>query len=147
MGGDREKKSMTEYISRSYEDTIAYGNRIGSSLTGGEVIILTGALGSGKTALTKGIALGLGIGEVVTSPSFSIMNEYEEKLWLYHFDFYRISKVDEMEELVEDYLYKKNGVVVIEWGEEIIRALDSYLWVHLKIYAAHRLIYLERRSI
>jgi len=138
--------SMIEYISKSYEDTVQYGTRIGKSLNGGEVLILTGELGSGKTAFTKGIAAAIGIDEVVTSPSFAIMNVYWGRLNLYHFDFYRINDAGEMEQLLEDYIYREDGVVVIEWGERAEELLDLYIHIHISIEGNLRRFKIERRS-
>ncbi len=138
--------SMTEYISKSYKDTVQYGIRFGKSLNGGEVLILTGELGSGKTAFTKGIAAAIGIDEVVTSPSFAIMNVYGGRLNLYHFDFYRISDTDEMEQLLEDYIYREDGVVVIEWGERAKEFLDVYMRIHISIEGTLRRFSIEGRN-
>ena len=90
-----------QFHSRSFDSTVKYGKKLGRSLRGGEVVVLSGALGSGKTAFTKGIALGIGIRDTVTSPSFSILNEYKGEIDLYHFDFYRIGDSTEMEDLLD----------------------------------------------
>jgi len=117
-----------------------YGKKFGGTLIGGEVVLLSGSLGSGKTSFTKGIALGLGINENVTSPSFPIMNEYIGKIRLYHFDFYRIDDKLEIEDLLEDYIYKIEGVTVIEWGEKIISRLNVYFLVHFELINSNRLL-------
>lgn len=135
-----------EFISNSYDDTLAFGREIGSSLKGGEVILLIGELGCGKTVLTKGIAEGIGIKETITSPSFTILNIYDGPLFLYHFDFYRIDDKGEMEDLLEDYLYLKDGVVVIEWGEKVIELLDSYILVEIEISDPSRKIKITRKG-
>lgn len=135
-----------EFISNSYDDTLAFGRKIGSSLKGGEVILLIGELGSGKTVLTKGIAEGIGIEETITSPSFTILNIYDGPLFLYHFDFYRLDNKSEMEDLLEDYLYLKDGVVVIEWGEKVIELLDSYILVEIDIPDPSRKIKITRKG-
>jgi tRNA threonylcarbamoyladenosine biosynthesis protein TsaE len=133
-----------EFESRSAQDTLEYGRRLGSSFLGGEVVLLSGELGSGKTVLTKGIALGLGIRETVTSPSFAILNVYEGGKNLYHFDFYRLEDPPEMESMLEDYAYRKDGITVIEWGERIVGSLDEVLFVRVRIRGSHRLIVAER---
>ncbi len=137
-----ENKYLTDmkFRSKSFQDTINYGKKFGGTLIGGEVVLLSGSLGSGKTAFTKGIALGLGINENVTSPSFSIMNEYIGKIRLYHFDFYRIDDKLEIEDLLEDYIYKIEGVTVIEWGEKIISRLNIYFLVHFELINSNRLL-------
>jgi tRNA threonylcarbamoyladenosine biosynthesis protein TsaE len=134
-----------EYRSKSAQDTKRFGERIGKTLHGGEVILLTGVLGSGKTVITKGIAKALGISAVVKSPSFTVMNEYEGPLRLYHFDFYRIEDHQEMEDLLEDYMYSEEGVSVIEWGEKVEGVLDSYIRVDIDIDDAYRTIKVERK--
>lgn len=136
----------TEFKSYTFEDTISCGKQIGKTLQGGEVIVLTGLLGSGKTAVAKGIAQGIGVNDIVTSPSFSVMNEYRGRYYLYHFDFYRVVDKAEMEALLEDYIYQKNGISVIEWGEKIIDVLDSHLCAQIKLFSAYRLITVERRG-
>ncbi len=97
--------------------TIKLGENIGKVLEPGDIISLTGDLGAGKTQLTKGIAAGLGVVDYVTSPTFIIVNEYEGRIPLYHFDVYRINDIQEMYEIgFDEYLFGK-GVCVIEWGD------------------------------
>ncbi len=117
------KEAMEEKLileSRSEADTFALGVKIGSEAKPGEVYSIIGDLGAGKTALTKGVAAGLGIDEPVSSPTFTIVQVYEGgRLPLYHFDVYRIGDVEEMEEIgYEDYLYS-GGVTLIEWADLI----------------------------
>ena len=104
-----------EIIARTREETIAAAQRFAQGLQGGDVVLLSGELGAGKTTFTKGIALALGIKEQVTSPTFTIIKEYRGKdLYLYHMDMYRLS--DDLAELgLEEYLGKSDGVCVIEW--------------------------------
>jgi tRNA threonylcarbamoyladenosine biosynthesis protein TsaE len=137
---------MKEYVSKNEADTVAYGERIGVGLLGGEVIILCGTLGSGKTVLTKGIARGMGIAEVITSPSFTIMNEYKGQLTLCHFDFYRIERVAEMEDLVEDYLYRTDTVVVVEWGMKLGQLINEYIQITIDIRDEYRRIVTKEHS-
>ena len=101
-------------------EVIEFGNKIGREAKAGTVIALTGDLGAGKTTLTKSIAVGLGIDDVITSPTFNIVKEYDTgRLPLYHFDVYRIGDVDEMYELgYEEYFYGE-GVSVVEWADLI----------------------------
>ncbi|MBN2322649.1 MAG: tRNA (adenosine(37)-N6)-threonylcarbamoyltransferase complex ATPase subunit type 1 TsaE [Spirochaetes bacterium] len=135
----------SRYISNSFEETVRYGKALGDSLTGGEVLLLTGVLGSGKTALTKGIAESAGVREVVTSPSFTIMNEYSGRLLLYHFDFYRIDDEAEMEDLIGDFAYREDAIVVIEWGEKLKDRLDSFVLVNIALQNSERIITVTRR--
>ena len=108
----------------SAEETFAFGRQIGQQAKAGEVYTLVGDLGVGKTVLTQGVAAGLGIEEPVNSPTFTILQIYEEgRLPFYHFDVYRIGDVEEMEEIgYEDCVYGE-GVCLIEWAnliEEIL---------------------------
>lgn len=110
---------MFDFISNSAEDTQRLGELIGSMLVGGEIICFTGDLGAGKTTMTKSIALGLEVEDYVTSPTFTIVNEYEGRVPLYHFDVYRIGDVDEIYNIgYEDYIYS-GGVCIIEWANII----------------------------
>lgn len=107
---------MLKVFTASEKDTVDVGRALGSLLTGGEVIALNGELGAGKTAFTKGIALGLDISDYITSPTFALVNEYTGRLPLYHFDVYRINDEDELIEIgFEDYIYSY-GVSVVEWS-------------------------------
>lgn len=106
--------------SLSPEDTFKAGFELGKSAKPGQIYTLFGDLGVGKTVFTKGVAEGLGIRESVSSPTFTILHEYEEgRLPLYHFDVYRITDVEEMYEIgYEDYFFGE-GVCIIEWAELI----------------------------
>lgn len=105
---------------KSVSETISIGRSLGRHLSPGDVICLTGELGTGKTCLIKGIAGGLGIeGKVVTSPTFIIIREYKGKIPLYHIDLYRIGFVDDIREIgMEELIYGK-GVTAIEWADRI----------------------------
>lgn len=112
----------------SSDDTMAVGERIGLALSAGSVITLDGELGSGKTTLTKGIARGLDIHGELSSPSYTIIDEYEGRLPLYHMDAYRLSgSEDFIGTGGEEYLWSQ-GVCVIEWGERIKDILPSHTW-------------------
>jgi tRNA threonylcarbamoyladenosine biosynthesis protein TsaE len=105
------------FVSRSVADTYAIAKKIAKDLVGGEIILLEGELGAGKTTFTKGLALALGIKDEVVSPTFIMMREYQGSLPLYHFDLYRIDDEQELEELgLREYLYG-NGICVIEWNK------------------------------
>lgn len=112
------------YDSFSAQDTFDLGSKLGQAVTPGKVFTLIGDLGVGKTVFTQGFARGLGITEAVSSPTFTIVQVYEEgRLPFYHFDVYRIGDVEEMDEIgYEDYVYG-DGVCLIEWAnliEEIL---------------------------
>ena len=117
-------------ISDSPGQTIELGRRLGMQLRGGEVIALCGPLGSGKTHLIKGIAMGAGAddGENVNSPTFVIVNEYEGRLHIYHIDAYRLNSVSEFEMLGFDDFCTPGSVVLIEWADKVevaLQALDT----------------------
>lgn len=113
--------------SMSEQDTCQLGFSLGEQAAAGDVFCLIGDLGVGKTVFTKGFAKGLGIAEPITSPTFTIVQVYEEgRLPLYHFDVYRISDVEEMEEIgYDDYIYGE-GVTFIEWANIIKDILPSH---------------------
>ena len=117
---------MAEYVTNSPEETEALGRRLGEKLSPGAVVAFTGDLGAGKTAFTRGLARGLGISERVTSPTFTIVNEYEGgRLPLFHFDLYRLGSADELFDIGwEDYL-ARGGVCAVEWSENAARALEE----------------------
>ncbi len=103
-------------ITKSAGETRALGERIAGQLRPGDVLLLEGDLGAGKSELTRGIARGLGVTETVTSPSFTILNVYESgRCPLYHFDWYRLESADELYELGMDEYLGGDGIAVIEW--------------------------------
>ncbi len=107
----------------SFEETVEFGRKLGAILKPGDVICLSGDLGTGKTALTNGIAKGLDIDSYVTSPTFTLVNEYEGRFPLYHFDVYRIADPEEMFDIgFDEYIYG-DGISIIEWGEQISHIL------------------------
>ena len=114
------------YVTNSEEETEALGVRLAGRLSPGAVVAFTGDLGAGKTAFTRGLARGLGIGERVTSPTFTIVNEYEGgRLPLFHFDMYRLASSDELFDIGwEDYL-SRGGVCAVEWSENVSDALEE----------------------
>ena len=115
-----------KFITNSEEETEALGARLAVKLEPGAVIAFTGDLGAGKTAFTRGLARGLGIPDRVTSPTFTIVNEYEGgRLPLFHFDMYRLGSADELFDIGwEDYLARK-GVCAVEWSENVSDALEE----------------------
>ncbi len=110
----------TVLISRSVDDTLKIGEQLAGYLGPGTVVALFGQLGSGKTVMVKGICRGLGVEEdEVSSPSFTIMNVYEGKVPVFHFDFYRIPPETDWQELgIEEFFYD-DGVVLIEWPDRL----------------------------
>ena len=115
---------MNRYITNSAEQTAQLGERLAAKLRGTEVIALFGGLGMGKTAFTRGLARGLGAGDVVSSPTFALVNEYSGRVPVYHFDMYRVNSWDDLYSTgFFDYL--DTGVLVIEWSENIEGALPE----------------------
>ena len=111
---------------RSPEETFALGEKIGRQAQKGQVYTLTGDLGTGKTVFTQGVAAGLGIREPVNSPTFTIVQVYEEgRLPFYHFDVYRIGDIEEMEEIGYDDYFFGEGICLIEWAELIQEILPE----------------------
>ena len=107
------------FLTASRDQTIALGERLGRLLRAGDVLILTGDLGAGKTQLTKGIAAGMGVTDDVTSPTFTIEMVYEgSELPLYHFDLYRLEDPDQLEDTGIFDVLGADGVCSIEWGEQ-----------------------------
>ena len=117
--------TTVQLISHSPEQTQRLGMRLGKLAQAGDVFLLTGNLGSGKTCLTQGIAWGLEVKEYAFSPSFVIVREYHGRLSLYHIDFYRLDHVEEIIDLgLDEYLYGK-GVCVVEWAENGMSVLPK----------------------
>jgi tRNA threonylcarbamoyladenosine biosynthesis protein TsaE len=123
-----------ELVSNSPEQTRKIGMKLGELAASGDVILLVGPLGAGKTCLTQGIARGLGIHEYTASPSFVLVREYQGKLPLYHIDLYRLDRVEEIAQLgLDDYLYG-NGVCVVEWADKGLTVLpEEHLLIELQI--------------
>jgi tRNA threonylcarbamoyladenosine biosynthesis protein TsaE len=134
-------RTSVTWKTSSAEETIDLGRRLGERLGPGDVAALCGDLGSGKTWFTKGLALGLGVSpdEVVTSPSFALMNAYEGRWSLFHMDVYRLERVSEfLDAGLDDYLYG-DGVTVIEWADRWPEILPER---HLKV----RFVVLDEHS-
>lgn len=114
---DETEIPRAELRSASLEETQRLGMLLGTLARAGDVILLDGDLGAGKTAFTQGIGLGLGIGATINSPTFTILKEYEGRLPLYHFDLYRIDDPEEIASLGFDDYFDGEGVCVVEWAE------------------------------
>ena len=120
------------FITRSPEETEALGKRLAQLLVPGDIIAYSGDLGAGKTAFTRGVAAGLGVTESVTSPTYTIVNEYlSGRLPLFHFDMYRLSSSDNLFDIGwEDYLLR-GGVCAVEWSENVEDALEEPICVDI----------------
>ena len=120
-------------LTHSPEETRAFGRRLAEQLRPGDVLLFYGNLGAGKSEMTRGIAEGLGVSGPVTSPSFTILNVYDEgSIPLYHFDWYRLNGVDELYEMGMDEYLGGDGVAVVEWPSQCPEAIpETHLAVHL----------------
>ena len=124
---------MMQITTRSADETQALGQKLASRLAPGDVIAYFGDLGAGKTAFTRGLAQGLGITDPVTSPTYTIVNEYlSGRIPLFHFDMYRLSSSDELFDIGwEDYL-SRGGVCAVEWSENVEDALQDAIRVTIE---------------
>ncbi len=122
-----------EYITNSPEETEKVGETLARSLKAGAVIAYLGDLGAGKTAFTRGLARGLGCRELVTSPTYTIVNEYlGGRLPLFHFDMYRLGSSDDLWDIGwEDYL-ERGGVCAVEWSENVADAMEDPITVTIE---------------
>jgi tRNA threonylcarbamoyladenosine biosynthesis protein TsaE len=114
-----------DITTRRPEETQALGRRLGELALPGDVILLTGDLGSGKTCLTQGIAWGLGIKEHAVSPTFVIMRELRGRLPVYHLDLYRLDRLEETRDLGLDDYFFGNGVCVVEWADKAMSLMPA----------------------
>ncbi len=117
---------MTEIITHSAAETVDFAKQLALKLHNGDVLAYRGGMGAGKTAFTRGLALGLGLGDVVSSPTFALVNEYRGKgTTLYHFDMYRIDGYDDLYSTgFFDYL-NSDGILAVEWSENITEDLPD----------------------
>ncbi|MDO8635908.1 MAG: tRNA (adenosine(37)-N6)-threonylcarbamoyltransferase complex ATPase subunit type 1 TsaE [Dehalococcoidia bacterium] len=127
------------FISRSPQATQAIGRKLGEIMRPGDVILLIGELGAGKTCFVQGLARGLGVEENISSPSFVLLRQYVGRLPLYHVDLYRLEKLPEIADLgLDDYFYSE-GVSVIEWANRALELLPAeHLLIELKIVSARQ---------
>ena len=121
-----------DYLTHNETETEALGARLAGALSPGAVVAYRGGLGMGKTAFTRGLARGLGCGGRVTSPTFTIVNEYEGTVPLFHFDMYRLGSAEELFDIGwEDYL-DRGGICVVEWSERVADALENCVTVTIE---------------
>jgi tRNA threonylcarbamoyladenosine biosynthesis protein TsaE len=122
-----QKNTKIEIMSESSRQTWEIAHFIGGKLRDGDVLALSGELGSGKTCFTGGLARGLGVDEKyqITSPTFTLINEYPGRCKLYHFDVYRLNSYSEFEDLGYEEYFCGKGIVVIEWAEKIVQVLPA----------------------
>ena len=122
-----------EFFTNSPEETEQLGCALGKLLPAGAILAYEGDLGAGKTAFTRGLARGLGATEPVTSPTYTIVNEYlSGRLPLFHFDMYRLSSADDLWDIGwEDYL-DRNGVCAVEWSENVMDAMEDAMVIRIE---------------
>ncbi|MYB94349.1 tRNA (adenosine(37)-N6)-threonylcarbamoyltransferase complex ATPase subunit type 1 TsaE [Candidatus Poribacteria bacterium] len=134
------KNRNENFKTESPEETQVLGEKIGKTLKQGDVIALIGDLGTGKTCLTQGIARGAGIApdEIVSSPSYILINEYNGKVPIYHIDLYRLENSEEIAELGLSEYVEGDGICIIEWAERMADALpDSYIKIDITLADAN----------
>ena len=136
---------LIELLPKSPDETFDIGRRIGALLQPGSIVALNGVLGSGKTYLTKGIAFGLGIKENITSPTYTIINEYNAYCTFYHIDAYRLNGDKDFTDIGGNEIIESGGICVIEWSERISKSLpDEKISIRLEITGpSSRLIRIE----
>ncbi len=123
-----------DITTRSEQDTIDLGQRLGSLLRGGEVVELSADLGGGKTTLTKGIAVGTGSGDIVSSPTFTISNQYQgDTLVVHHYDFYRLDQIGIMKDEIVEAMSDPGVVSIVEWAGEAHELFDVERLVRIAI--------------
>ena len=114
-----------EYFTDSYMETEQLGERLGRGLKGGEIVALSGDLGAGKTAFVRGLARGLDVTDSVKSPTFTIVDEHEGRVPLFHFDMYRLGGFDELFDIGWDDYAARGGVCAVEWSENVPEIIDQ----------------------
>ena len=128
-----------EFITHSPEETEALGFTLGQRLSAGDIIAYRGDLGAGKTAFTRGLAKGLGCTEQVTSPTYTVVNEYlSGRLPLFHFDMYRLASSEDLWGIGWDDYLDRNGVCAVEWSENVTDAMENPLWVTIESLGGDR---------
>ena len=122
-----------EFITNCPEETEALGQRLGQILSAGAVVAYRGDLGAGKTAFTRGLARGLGYSQPVTSPTYTVVNEYlGGRLPLFHFDMYRLGCADDLFDIGWDDYLERGGVCAVEWSENVAEAMENPVTVTIE---------------
>jgi tRNA threonylcarbamoyladenosine biosynthesis protein TsaE len=126
------KNRIVHILSHSREETFGLGEKLSSGLQANDVVSLSGDMGSGKTVLIQGVCQGLGVTDYVTSPTFTLIQEYSGKFPVYHFDFYRLDRLDQIENLGLDLYFESGGIALIEWAErgDLLLPRDA---IHIQI--------------
>ena len=136
---------MALFTSNSVEETVEFARQWSESLVPNEVIVLSGDLGASKTHFVKGLLEGLGGTEEVTSPTFTLIHEYRSGRWpVFHFDFYRINQLDEIQEIGFDDYLEENGITVVEWGDRFPQVFPTRThWLRFEAPSASQRIIRE----
>ena len=122
-----------EFLTNSPEETEKVGFALGKILSPGTILAYRGDLGAGKTAFTRGLARGLGCGDIVTSPTYTIVNEYTSgRLPLFHFDMYRLRSSDDLFDIGWDDYLERGGVCAVEWSENVDDAMENAIYVTIE---------------
>ena len=122
-----------EFLTNSPEETEKVGFALGKILTPGTILAYRGDLGAGKTAFTRGLARGLGCGDIVTSPTYTIVNEYTSgRLPLFHFDMYRLRSSDDLFDIGWDDYLERGGICAVEWSENVDDAMENAIYVTIE---------------
>ena len=122
-----------QYLTNSPEETEAIGAALAEKLTPGTILAYRGDLGAGKTAFTRGLAKGLGCGEAVTSPTYTIVNEYlTGRLPLFHFDMYRLRSSDDLWSIGWDDYLDRGGIYAVEWSENVADAMEDAIYITIE---------------
>jgi tRNA threonylcarbamoyladenosine biosynthesis protein TsaE len=144
-------EGLRTYRTFSEKDTYELGLKLANELKPGDAVSLEGDLGTGKTALTKGIAAGLGISDPVTSPTFTLVNTYDGKYTFHHFDVYRIDDPDELLTIGWEEYFDNDAITVVEWGDRVPELLPgNYIRIRFERDDAvpdSRTITIERKSL
>ncbi len=129
-------KPILKLESSSAKETRAYGQLFSKALKSADLVLLFGALGGGKTTFTKGVVRGLGFSGRVLSPSFTLIRQYPAKSFkVYHVDLYRLDKRAAFDLGIEDFIYRRGSLTLIEWGDRVDQELDKYLAVDFSYLA------------
>lgn len=125
--------SFFEFLSASADETVQMGARLAGILRPGEIVALTGNLGSGKTVFVRGVCAGLEIQDPVTSPTFALIQEYTGRLRVFHFDFYRLQSPAEIEDLGLPHYFESGGISLIEWSERAQNLIPEEA-IHIELH-------------
>ena len=127
------KQMVYKVTTLDEQETFNLGFCMGKNLLGGEIFILDGDLGSGKTALAKGLAAGIGSTDIVASPTFTVEHVYKgERLEMHHYDFYRLGELGLMQEELQEVLRDNNAIIVVEWPEASVEIMPKEKLLHVQ---------------